>query len=57
MSSVALQIAAVVPVMVTIRSGVEPSEIRTLALDYNNNNNNNNQWIILEIKNFKCNFT
>lgn len=36
-SSVALQIAFVVPVMVTIRSGVEPSEIKTLAPDYKNN--------------------
>lgn len=33
MSSVALQIAVVVPVMVTIRSGVEPSDINTLAPD------------------------
>jgi len=32
-SSVALQIAFVVPVMVTIRSGVDPSEIKTLAPD------------------------
>lgn len=41
-SSVALQIAFVVPVMVTIRSGVEPSEIKTLALDYKNNKLFNN---------------
>lgn len=41
-SSVALQIAFVVPVMVTIRSGVEPSEIKTLAPDYKNNKLFNN---------------
>lgn len=41
-SSVALQIAFVVPVMVTIRSGVEPSEIKTLAPDYKNNKLYNN---------------